>query len=79
MQKHRNGDQIQTPFNVPDRDDLVLEQYCDDKYGFMRVHVTADKLEGKFYSVASLHKLWDNAAKKIDDFELDLQKHRLVA
>jgi acid phosphatase type 7 len=77
MQKHSNGDQIETPFKVPDRDDLILEKYCDDKYGFMRVHLTADKLEGKFYSVGSPHRLWDNAAKKIDDFELDLQKHRL--
>ena len=79
MQKHGDGDQIETPFKVPDRDDLVLEQYCDHKYGFTRVHLTADKLEGKFYSVASPHKLWDNATKKIDDFELDLQKHGLVA
>jgi hypothetical protein len=64
MQKHSNGDQIETPFKVPDRDDLILEKYCDDRYGFMRVRLTADKLEGKFYSVGSPHKLWDNAAKK---------------
>jgi hypothetical protein len=44
----------------------------------MRLRVTADKLEGTFYSVAAPHKLWDKATKKIHDFELDVQKHKLV-
>jgi acid phosphatase type 7 len=78
MQKNRNGDQIDIPYKLPDRDDVVLENYCDNRYGFMRVHVTVDKLEGKFYSVASPHKLWDKDFKKIDEIKLHLQKHSLA-
>ena len=55
MQKHGNGDRIDTPFKLPDADKVVLENYCDDRYGFMRLHVTTDKLAGKFYSVAGPH------------------------
>jgi acid phosphatase type 7 len=53
MQNHSNGDQIEIPFKLSDMENVVLENYCDDRYGFMRLSVTADKLEGKFYSVAS--------------------------
>jgi hypothetical protein len=77
MQKHINGNQIDAPFKLPDREDVVLEKYCDDRYGFLRVHVTQNKLAGKFYSVTSPLEL-RKAAKKIDDFELDLQRHRLT-
>jgi len=78
MQKQKNGNKIDTPLKLPDMENVVLENYCDDKFGFMRLRVTADKLQGKFYSVAAPHKLWDKAPKKIDEFELDLQKHKLA-
>lgn len=67
LQMH-NG-KIKTPFKLPDRDDVILEKYCDDGYGFMRVRVTRKKLQGKFYRVSPI--------KKIDNFGLDLQKHKL--
>jgi 3',5'-cyclic AMP phosphodiesterase CpdA len=78
MQKHINGNQIDAPFKLPDRDDVVLEKYCDDKYGFMQLHLTSKKLAAKFYSIASPYELRYKTPKKIDDFELDLQKHRLT-
>jgi len=78
MQKQKSANEIDTPLKFPDMDNVVLENYCDDRYGFMRLRVTADKLRGKFYSVATPHKLWDKAFKKIDEFELDLQKHKLA-
>jgi len=65
-------------FKLPDREDVVLEKYCDYRYGFLRVHVTQKKLAGKFYSVTSPSELRSKAARKIDDFELDLQRHRLA-
>jgi len=78
MQRHKNGNQIDVPFRLPDKDYVVLDNYCDDRYGFMRLNLTEEKLEGKFYSVASTHKLWDRDVKKMDDFELNLQSHRLA-
>jgi hypothetical protein len=68
-----NGKKIKTPFKLPDRDDILLEKYCDDGYGFMRLKVSAKKLLGKLYSVP-----YQLRPKKLDEFKLDLQKHRLV-
>jgi len=78
MQKLNNGNQIGVPFKLLDRDDVVLEKYCDDRYGFLLVRVTSKKLAGKFYSVTSPYTLRSKAAKITDDFELDLQRHKLV-
>lgn len=77
MQKHQNGNRIIVPFRLPDRDDIVLERYCDDKYGFMLFHLTSKKLVGKFYSTTSMYDLRFKTAKKIDVFELDLERHKL--
>jgi hypothetical protein len=59
-------------------DDVVLEKYCDDGYGFLRVRVSPKKLMGKFYSITSPFELRNKVTKKIDDFDLDLQRHRLT-
>ena len=76
MQKNGNGI-IKPPFKLPDRDDVTLESYCDDRYGFMRLEITADKLQGKFFSAGARHQ--DRFIhEKIDKFELDLHKHKLV-
>jgi 3',5'-cyclic AMP phosphodiesterase CpdA len=77
MQKQK-GVPIDIPLKLPDQPNVMLENYCDHRYGFMRVHVTPDKLSGKFYSVASPHKLWDQTREKKDEFELDLHKHKLL-
>jgi hypothetical protein len=78
MQKHSDGIKIKVPFKLPDTDNVVLENYCDNSYGFMRLKLTTKNLEGKFYSVASPHVLWYKSVKKVDEFELDLQ-HNMLA
>jgi len=61
------------PLKLPDRDDVILEIYCDDRYGFMRLEITADRLQGKFFSARARHQ--DKFIhEKIDKFELDLHK-----
>jgi hypothetical protein len=77
MQKYKNGNRIKVPFRLPDRDDVVLERYCDDKYGFMLFHLTSKILVGKFFTTTSPYDLRFKAAKKIDVFELDLERHKL--
>jgi calcineurin-like phosphoesterase family protein len=78
MQKYNNGSRISVPFKLQDMDDVVLEKYCDDRYGFLRVRVSPKKLTGKFYSITSPFELRNKVTKKIDDFDLDLQRHRLT-
>lgn len=76
MQKHNNGSRISVPFKLQDMDDVVLEKYCDDRYGFLRVR--PKKLTGKFYSITSPSELRNKVTKKKDEFDLDLQRHRLT-
>ena len=77
MQKHNDDTEIKVPFKLPDRNDLVLENYCDDRHGFLRIQVSSKKLIGKYYAVSRPHESWRKPAKKIDEFELDLQKHKV--
>jgi hypothetical protein len=42
------------------------------------VRVSPKKLTGKFYSITSPFELRNEVTKKIDDFDLDLQRHRLT-
>jgi hypothetical protein len=68
---------MSVPFKLHDMDYVVLEKYCDDRYG-VRVRMSPKKLTGKFYSITSPFELRNKVMKKIDDFDLDLQKHRLT-
>jgi acid phosphatase type 7 len=62
------------PEKLPDRDDVVLEKYCDDHHGFMCINVTNDKLIGEYYTVPNPHESWHNSLNpaKFDTFEVDL-------
>jgi hypothetical protein len=42
------------------------------------VFVSPKKLTGKFYSITSPFELRNKVTKKVDDFDLDLQGHRLT-
>ena len=62
------------PEKLPDRDDVVLEKYCDDHHGFMRINVTPNKIIGEYYTVPNPHESWHDSLnpEKIDTFEVDL-------
>jgi hypothetical protein len=77
VQKHPDGTAIEVPYKLPDRNDLILENYCDDRHGFMRIQVSSKKLIGKYFVVSRSHESWRKSAKKLDEFELDLQKHKI--
>ena len=76
MQNHFNN-KIKFPYNLPDRTDLSLENYIDDRHGFMRIYVTPNKLIGKQFVVSRPHEPWRKDAKQIDSFKLDLQTHQV--
>ncbi|HXT82796.1 MAG TPA: metallophosphoesterase [Verrucomicrobiae bacterium] len=71
------GNLPKVPFNLPDRDDVVLENYCDNRHGFLKVQVSSNKLIGKYFGVSRPHESWRKPAKRIDEFVLDLKKHKI--
>ena len=69
--------QMSLPEKVPDRDDVVLEKYSDDHHGFMRIHVTPNKLIGKYYVAPNPHESWyaSGSPTQSDSFELQRKEN----
>jgi len=65
---------MQLPIKVPDRDDLVLEKYVDNRHGFMKMEISSDKLVGNYYTVPNPHESWHDSLvpRKVDHFEVQL-------
>ncbi|HET7148476.1 MAG TPA: metallophosphoesterase [Candidatus Nitrosopolaris sp.] len=68
--------ELSLPEKVPDRDDVVLEKYCDDHHGFMRVQVTPERLYGEYYITPRPHESWhaSESPTQFDSFEIELQR-----
>lgn len=68
--------ELSLPEKVPDRNDVVLEKYCDDHHGFMRIQVTPKKLMGEYYIAPRPQESWhaSESPTRFDSFESELQK-----
>jgi acid phosphatase type 7 len=75
---HMQQRHIELPFNLPDRDDTTLENYCDDRHGFLRLQVSSEQIAGEYYAVSRPQEPWRQPPLKIDSFEFDLRKHSLT-
>jgi Icc-related predicted phosphoesterase len=62
------------PFAVPEEEGVLLETFCDDQFGFLRLSVTAQTLKGDYFTVSGFQD--PNAgqdATHYDAFTLDLK------
>lgn len=47
-----NGEKVVTPVTVTQEgEDVTLEKYVDDQFGFLRIELTSSQLVGKYYTV----------------------------
>ena len=60
-----------------DADDVTLENYSDNRHGFMRIQVTDKLIIGEYYATNLPHESWTGQAQRIDTFELDYKQHKL--
>lgn len=51
--------------------DCVLEQFCDDKWGFLRLSVDEGRIDGSYLAVAA-----DGSTSTVDTFRLDTRTAR---
>jgi 3',5'-cyclic AMP phosphodiesterase CpdA len=72
------GSPIALPYQVPDDPDVRLESYCDNRQGYLKLDLTADRLVGTYTPVPRLHESWTQRLKPIDTFTLDFREHRLA-
>ena len=76
MQKQPNGDPLQVPYTMPDSN-TVLENYCENRHGYLIMQITPDSLSGTYYTVPRPHESWRAKSQVFDSFILDLATHRL--
>jgi hypothetical protein len=64
------------PVKIPERDDVVLEKYCDDHHGFMRINVMPNKIIGDYFTVPNSYESWHDSLnpKQFDTFEIVLSQ-----
>ncbi len=71
MQKQPDGSPIEVPFKLQDADDVTLENYCDNRHGFMRLEVTDSLITGEYFAADQ------GQPQRIDSFALDYKAHTL--
>ncbi len=71
-----NGNIIAPGHTVQDAGtDVKLETYCDNRHGFLRLEVSADKITGTYFTVPRPQESWGDPAAQFDTFTLDLKAH----
>lgn len=76
MQKQPNGEPLQVPYTMPDSG-TVLENYCENRHGYLIMQVTPDSLSCTYYTVPRPHESWRAKSQVFDSFTLDLGTHRI--
>jgi hypothetical protein len=79
---HNLGWPINLPFEVPPASangmTASLEAFSDDHHGYLVLEVTADRIDGTYYTVPRPQDPWRDPAVVLDAFSLDCKQHRLV-
>lgn len=73
-----NGQKIVPPVQIGGAD-ATLESYVDSRHGFLRVEVTADSVQGKYYTVPRPQEPWSDPPTLADVWELDWRNHKIRA
>jgi hypothetical protein len=77
MQKAADGGTLQVPLVVPGQD-VTLEDYFDDRHGFLKLTVDAHQLNVEYYTVPRPQESWSHPAHRYDSFTLDWKNGRLM-
>jgi predicted phosphodiesterase len=70
-------DRLEVPISLSSYN-LTLENYCDNRHGFLRIEVTSNLIKGEYYTVPRPQESWNASSQRIDNFELDLKTHKLI-
>ncbi len=71
------GKNITVPYKMPNVDNLTLENYCVDNYGFMSIQITKSSIVGQYNIVPNPKDTWSGTYKRIDRFQIDLESHKV--
>ncbi|GCE22553.1 metallophosphoesterase family protein [Dictyobacter kobayashii] len=63
---------IDLPFPLPDRSDVSLNMFCDDRHGYLKMSITPDSIAGEYYTVPRPQESWSAPASLLDQFSISL-------
>lgn len=72
-----SGAKIDVPFFISDME-VTLENYCDDRHGYLRFEVTPETITGTYFAVPRPQEPWSAPSLEIDRFVLDLKTHQIT-
>ncbi len=73
-----NGADIITPYVAPNDPKVTLESYYDDRFGFLRLEITAEILEVQTYTVPRPQEPYRTPPRLYDRMRLDWRARTLV-
>lgn len=71
------GNNVKVPFKMPNSDNLTLENYCVDHFGFMRVEINKNSIIGQYFAVPNPEDSWNVPYKTMDKFQIDIRNHQV--
>jgi len=77
MQRQPDGSTLQVPYQLTDTG-VTLENYCEDRHGYMLLKVSPGAISGQYYAVSRPQESWRAPPQMIDSFELNLKTHMLT-
>ncbi|MHB1303590.1 MAG: metallophosphoesterase family protein [Acidiphilium sp.] len=72
-----NGQDIVAPYTPPDQPDVTLENYVDDRFGFLRLEIDGDTIMLRSYTVPRPQESYRTPPRLRDTMTLNWRKRRL--
>ena len=72
------GAPLMTPYPVPGEAGVVLEKYVDDRFGFLRLEISAAELVLESYTVPRPQESWSKQPALFDRLRYDWKQRRIL-
>lgn len=63
---------IEFPYQLPDRPDVSLHAFSDNRHGYLKMTVTPEAIQGEYYTVPRSQESWSAPAVLFDQFSIPL-------
>jgi hypothetical protein len=73
-----NGQDLPTPYRAPQEDNVILESYVDDRFGFMRLEIHDDMIDLAAMTVPRPQEKWSQAPRLYDRMRYNWRKRVIV-
>ncbi len=73
-----NGQDIVTPYRAPSEPGVILENYFDDRFGFLRLEIHDDLIDLRAMTVPRPQEKWSQGPRLFDRMRYDWRKRVIV-